>query len=298
MFWILLAICVSFLKALWELIGKKSTDERSKDSIDEYALVFWARAVSTVLLLPLVFFIDLPEFSWSFIGILIISIVWNAITNVTSLKAVKYGELSIVWPLTALTLPFLLFSAYAIAWETTNFYGYIWVLLVFFGTYFLGIENWKKWFLSPIQSIYNSAGARYMVITALIWSITSPLDKLWVLGSWVITWMFLTNLWVSMLLWFYIIFFRKKTDLSSLKTSKGIKKVAAVSCVGATLVFMQMLALKYTLVIYVIAIKRASGIFSILLGYIFYKEKNIRWKLFAVAIMLAWVTLISILGNI
>jgi len=47
-----------------------------------------------------------------------------------------------------------------------------------------------------------------------------------------------------------------------------------------------MLALKYTLVIYVIALKRASGMFSVFLGWIFYKEKNILEKFTAAAIML------------
>jgi len=43
-----------------------------------------------------------------------------------------------------------------------------------------------------------------------------------------------------------------------------------------------MIALKLTLVIYVISIKRASGVFSVILGSIFFKEKNIYSKLIAV----------------
>lgn len=298
MFGILLAVCVSFLKALWELVGKKSIDERSENSIDEYTLVLGARILSSIILFPLLFFIELPEFSWSFFFIFLFAVIWNAIANVTSLKAVKYWELSIIGPLTAFTLPFLLFSAYFIAGEQINIYGYMWVLLIFFWTYFLWVQDGNKGFLTPIMRIYNNTGAKYMLITALIWSITSPLDKLWVHASWVITWMFLSNIWVCILLWLYIKFFRKKTDLSALRQMSGIKRVFAVSLVGGSLVFMQMLALKYTLVIYVIAIKRASGIFSVILGALFYKEKNIAWKLLAVCIMLVWVAIISILWNI
>lgn len=295
---ILLALWVSVLKALWELVGKQSTDLRKKGSIDEYTLVFWSRLISCIVLLPLLFFIEIPDFSLSFFLIFIFAVVWNAIANITSIKAIKYWELSIVGPLTALTLPFLLFSAYFIAGETTNVFGYIWIILIFFWTYFLGIRDWNRWFLAPIKSIASNPWARFMVITALIWSITWPLDKLWVLWSSVISWMFLSNIWVCTLIWLYIFLFRKKTDLSPMMQTAWIKKIATVSLLWWILVFMQMLALKYTLVIYVIAIKRASWIFSVIFWYIFFKEKDIFWKLFAVIIMLVWVVIISILWNI
>gem|GEM_PF-4520492 len=48
-----------------------------------------------------------------------------------------------------------------------------------------------------------------------------------------------------------------------------------------------MFALKYTLVVYVISIKRASGMFSVILGYLFFKEKNILQKLIAASTMFA-----------
>lgn len=299
MVWIYLAIAVSFLKACGELAGKIFTDVKKENSLDEYTLIFWARFFSAIILFPLIFFIEIPSsISWKFICILLISAVLNSIANISALKAVKHGELSIVWPLTALTLPFLLLSSYLINNETLNSYGYIWVIAIFMGTYFLWASELKKGFLKPIQAIYHDAGARYMFLTAVLWSITGPLDKLWVLETWVIWWMFFTNILISIFIFLYIFFIRKSFPFKTIIQSKHYKKIWAITLIGWLWVFLQMLAIKQTLVVYVIAIKRSSWIFSVLLGHIFFKEKNILWKLFAVSIMLVWVALISILWNI
>lgn len=79
---------------------------------------------------------------------------------------------------------------------------------------------------------------------------------------------------------------------------RNIKKIGALSVLWGAWAFIQMLALKYTLVIYVIALKRASWMFSVVLWYLFFHEKNIFLKLFAASIMFAWVLIISIFGNI
>ena len=298
MFWIFLALWVALLKALWELAGKISTNQKDKNSLDEYTLAFWSRFFSLIILFPCLFFIESDFVSWNFIIILIISSILNSITTITALKAVKYGDLSVVWPLTALTIPFLLFSSYFINGESLNIPGYFWVLLIFFGTYFLWASELKNGISKPIVAIYHDPGARYMFLTAILWSISSPLDKIWVLETWAFTWMLCTNILVSIFIWLYIIFVRKSFPIKTIFELEHAKRVGAITLIWWIGVFMQMLALKYTLVIYVIAIKRASGIFSVLLGYISFKEKNILWKLFAVSIMLVWVALISILWNI
>jgi len=298
MIWIILALGVALFKALWELAGKIFTDTKKDNAIDEYSLVFWARFFSFIILLPITFFIDIPDISLSFFVILSISSLLWAIANITAIKAVKYGELSIVWPLTALTIPFLIFTTYIINNETLNLYGYIWVLAIFIGTYFLWVSKMQKWFFAPIVSIYENTGAKYMVFTTILWSITAPLDKLWIENTGVLWWMFLTNLCITFFIASYMICIKKNFSLEKITNKKSIKKSLSITVLGWVWIFLQMLAYTYTLVIYVIAIKRASWIFSVLFWYIFYKEKNITIKLIAAAIMLAWVAIISIFGNI
>lgn len=295
---IALALWVAFLKSLWELAGKSFTDVKKEGALDEYSLAWGTRLFSFVLLLPFIFFIDLSWVTSWFVWILLLSSLINAVTTITALKAVKYGDLSLVSPLTALTIPFLFVSSYFITGEFTNIYGAIWVAIIFIGTYFLNITEIRGWFLAPIRALYENLWARYMLLTALLWSISSPLDKLWVLQVWAIGWMLLTNAVISVLFVWLMMILGKSMNPMFMLEKKNFKKIWALSVLGWLGAFLQMLALKFTLVIYVIALKRASGIFSVFLWYFIYKEKNILQKFLAAAIMLAWVLLISILGNI
>lgn len=295
---IILAIIVAFLKSLGELAWKVFTDEKKKSSLDEYTLAFGARFISIFLLFPLIFFISSFEFSGKILWILLISSFLNSITTVTALKAVKYGELSIVSPLLAVTLPFLIVSSYFITGESLNSYGYIGVWAICIGTYFLQIHTIKNGIFSPILALYHNLWARYMLLTALLWSITGPLDKLWVLEMWALQWMFYTNMLASVFLGLYMYFVRKTFPIKTILQVQHLKKVWVITILWGTWVFLQMLALKYTLVVYVIALKRASWIFSVFLWMLFFKEKHILQRIIAASIMLAWVCIISILWNI
>jgi len=298
MIWIFLALVVAFIKSLWELAWKSFTDIKKNDSLDEYTLAWGTRLFSFILLLPFIFFVDFNNLNIEFIGILLASSLINAVTTITALKAVKYWDLSLVSPLTALTIPFLFVTSYFISGELSNIYGAAWVAIIFVGTYFLNIQEIRWWFLAPIRALIENLWARYMLVTAILWSVSSPLDKLWVLQVGAIWWMLLTNAVISLIFVGIMLVMWKSMNPKSMLTKKNILKIGALSILTWAAAFLQMLALKYTLVIYVIALKRASWIFSVFLGYFMYKEKNIVAKFVAAAIMLAWVLVISILWNI
>lgn len=294
---IILSLIVAFLKSLWEYAGKVFTSPKNKKNIDEYSLAFWGRVMGAILTLPILFFISFRLIEGNFILILILSSILNAIATVTALKAVKHWELSIVWPLTAFTIPFLIFTGYIIWGEIPNMFWLFGVFLIFIWTYFLWISWNQKWFLTPIKAIYWNNWAKYMLVTAIIWSITWPLDKLGIMEYWVFLWMLYINICIAILMFLYFISFRKKT-FSHLTSISSMKKISIMTFLWAGTLLLQMFATKLTLVIYVISIKRASWIFSVLLGYFFFQEKNIAWKIFATSLMLVWVVVITLFGNI
>ncbi len=295
---VILAIIVAFLKSLWELAGKIFTDETKISSMDEYTLSLGTRVLSFIILFPIALYFWLPSISGNMSLILFSSSIFGAIATVTALKSVKYWDLSLVSPLSALTIPFLLLTSYFITKEVPNIYGFIWVSIIFLGTYFLQLHEVKSGFLWPIRAIYDDTWAKYMLITALLWSITAPLDKLWVVELWALNWMFYSNAVIALMLAAYMYLNKKAFSIREIIKPSALKKVWVITVLGGVGIFLQMLALKYTLVIYVIAIKRASGMFSVFLWYVFFGEKDIPQKLFAAAIMLAWVLIISILWNI
>jgi len=295
---IILSFIVAFLKSFSELTGKIFTQEnKEKSHIDEFSLALGGRYFALILLLPVVYFIDFMGLSSSMTWVLIASSALNCIWSITTLKAVKYWDLSLVWPLSSLTIPFLIVTGYIIAWELPNIYGILWVSLIFFWTYFLQIAKSRGWFLWPIKAIFFDAWAKYMIITSLLWSLTTPLDKLWIVEYWVFQWMLYTNIVMCIMITLYALVY-KRDSFSDIQKINNIKKISILTALAWWALIIQMFALKFTLTIYVIAIKRASGIFSVFLWAIFFKEKNIVSKLIAASIMLLWVWVITLLGNI
>ena len=98
--------------------------------------------------------------------------------------------------------------------------------------------------------------------------------------------MFLSNALISVIFFISMLLLKKPLSLKVLFSKSHAKKILSVSILHGSATFIQMLALKFTLVLYVITLKRASGIFSVLLGWIFLKEKHILQKLIAASVML------------
>lgn len=293
-----LSLVVALLKSLSEFTGKLLTKENSqKTHINEFSLALWGRYFALFLLLFVPLFIELRLISYEMLWVLIISSTLNVVGSITTLKAVKYGDLSLVWPLSSLTIPFLIITGLIISGELPNIYGLLWVLLIFFGTYFLQIAKSQGGFFGPIRAIFEDKGAKYMIITSILWSLTTPLDKLWIVEYWVFNWMFYSNIAMSIIITIYALLY-KKESFADITKLKNIKKIGILTTIAWGALIIQMFAIKLTLAVYVISIKRASGIFSVLLWYLFFREKNIIWKLFATLLMLSWVLVITLFGNI
>jgi uncharacterized membrane protein len=295
---ILFSISVALFKALWELAGKLSVDSKTLKNIDEYSLALWVRAFAVIPLMVVFLYQWVYHFESSYISLILIWAVWNAITTVTSLKAVKYGDLSLVWPLSSLTIPFLIFTGFFINGELPNTYGMIGVLCIFIGTYFLWVSGNKKSLLDPLRNIMANTGARFMILTSIIWSITAPIDKLWIQAMWVIPWLLYFNIAISLCIFLYILLYKKNIQLTEITSPSNLKKISITGFLSGAASFLQVLAIKYTLVVYVISIKRSSGIFSVLLGALFFKEKDISTKLIATIIMVIGICFIALWGNI
>lgn len=298
MLWIILSISVALLKALSEFAGKVFMTSDKQDSLDEYSLALGVRSIVIVPVFLICLFQGFNTNIFSSLFIITISWALSATATITAFKALKYWDLSIVGPLGSLTIPFMLITSYFITREVPNIYWVIWVLIIFFGTYFLWVDIQNKGIVKPIKNIFSDIGARYMFITTFIWSLTAPLDKLWTLELGTFHWLLYLNIVTVICLLAYMIITQKKIQLAEIYSYKNIKKVWAMACIMWLWNVIQLLAIKYTLVVYVAAIKRASGVFSVLLWALFFKEKNIKWKLFAVWLMVLWVLFIVLWGNI
>ncbi len=96
----------------------------------------------------------------------------------------------------------------------------------------------------------------------------------------------------------YMYMTKKEISLKLYTQVNYLKKVGILSIVMGGWLLLQMLALKLTLVIYVISLKRTSGMISVLFGWLIFKERDIAKKFFASALMFLGVLVIIFYGNI
>ena len=121
-----------------------------------------------------------------------------------------------------------------------------------------------------------------MLGVAALWSVTSVLDKVCVTRSSPVFYMSAFHLlWVAGILPLLLI--TRRPILPTARREWRLLGLIAFTHVGTLLA--QMIAIQFTLVSYVIAIKRAGMLLSVLIGARFFGEQNLKRRLLGAAVM-------------
>jgi drug/metabolite transporter (DMT)-like permease len=184
---------------------------------------------------------------------------------------------------------FLLFTSPFIVGEFPHTYGVIGVVLTVTGSYLLNINLRTKSFLSPFKALWTNKGTRYMLIVAFMWSISANYDKVALKNSSVIQYTFFLNLFVQAGITLIIL---RKKRFALPKTKDGMVNLLLVGALSAVSTIFHLIGVTLTLVTYIVALKRTSGMMSIILGHYVLKEPNIRERFLGAAIMFLGVAFI------
>jgi len=286
MTWVIFAFLTAIFRSLTDVAGKFSLK-----NIDEYIVAWSLNFFSLPFLIPLLFFIDIPSVSSGFWIALLISGILNVVAVILYMRAIKLSDLSLSIPMITFTPLFLLITSPIIIGEFPNIYGIFGILLIVFGSYILNIKERKKGLLAPFKALIKNKGPKLMLIVAFIWSITSNFDKIGIQNSSAIFWCVSINIFITIIIT-PIIFLQSKNNIKQI--SNNFKPLFTIGFTNAVMILCHMIAISLTLVAYVISIKRASAIISVLLGSIFFKEKNLKSRLLGSLIMIMGVLLITL----
>ncbi len=286
MYWILFSFITAISESLKDVFSKKSLRK-----IDEYIVAWSLRFFSLPFLLPLLFFIDVPSLNQSFYLMLLLSGSLNILATILYMKAIKESDLSSTVPFVAFTPLFLLVISPFVLNEFPGVFGFIGVLLIIFGSYILNIKQSSDGLLKPFKSILKERGPRLMLFVALIWSISSSFDKIGVQNSSPIFWAIAMNSFISIVMFPLVVY---KSSKIFLQLKNNFKKLLPIGIFSSLTLVSQMTAINMTLVTNVISIKRTSSIFSVLFGYLIFREKNIKNRLLGAIIMIAGVVFITL----
>ena len=286
----LLIIIASLLYPAVDVLKKKATKSYTVN------IIFWA--VATFSLPFYVIFLirsGLPEIEPSFWLIISIDVPLLILTNILLIKSEKLAPISSTLPLLSFTPVFLIATSYFFLGELPNTYGIVGILLVVAGAILLKGEELRKGLLNRIKNIFSHKASLYIIIIALIWSFNANFAKMAMQRSSAEFYLFITVLIeaIIMSIWMGV---RHRHHYKKMITGHlPLLISAAIITAVANILFL--IGLEDTFVSYAIAIKRGGLIIgSIVLGAYYFKETNIKYRLFGAAVMLGGIAFILLLN--
>lgn len=284
--WITLSFLTAFFRSLADVFSK-----RGLQRADLYVVSWSIRAFSLPVLLPVLFFIDIPSLDGTFWIALIAGSSLNVLTTILYMKALQDSYLSVTVPMVSFTPVFLLGTSPLMIGEFPDLLGILGVLLVVIGSYTLQVQKARLDPLGPFKALLRDKGPRLMLLNAGIWSITANIDKVGIQHSSPFFWVVLTHTAITIGLLPFL-FYHSSQKVGELRTKFGV--LFPIGLVTSLALICQMAALTMTLVVNVIAIKRVSTVLSVIWGATLFKEKGFIPRLAGVLIMLLGVLLLTL----
>ncbi|MFH0734370.1 MAG: EamA family transporter [bacterium] len=281
--WLIFALLNPLSEAIRSLISKKTSK-----TVDPLIIAWTNYVFPFFVFLPGLFFIEL-KFSLQFWVAVSITAFINLLATIFYNKALAYGDISSVMPMLSFTPLFLLITSPILIGEFPNIYGLLGVLLIVIGSYLLNIKTNKKGFFEPFKSLIKNKGTRYMLFVSFIWSISANFDKISINSSSVYQHLIIINILIFTSLTAFTAY-KKKFNKQNLFENK--KPLMLISSLAVGSFIFHMAALSLTLVAYVIALKRLSGLLSVFFGFYFLKEADIKSRMLGALIMFLGVVLI------
>jgi len=288
MYWLLLSLASGFSVAVKNVITRKLVF-----LTDRQVIIYSKYLFVSLFALLLIFFTGVPEIRPAFYYSIIIASVIDVIAAWCFLNAIASTQLAKTFPLVAFTPIFLLGTSFFILGELPSILGLAGILLIVCGAYLLRAESIKVGFLEPIKLLLKEKGQRYMLVAAFLFSFLAVFFKKAILNSSAFFAFGITQLLSTL---FLTLFFLKKKTLGILfkRTAVNFKLLFAASIVGFLTGLTLFAAFKLGLAAYVVSVKRTSILFTIILGYIFFREDHIIRSLLIGIIMVLGIFLISV----
>jgi len=286
MIWIIYALISAFSYATSDALSKKALSKENP------YLIMWVRLGYCIpFLIPLLIFRKIPELDFVFWLTLLILLPLEITAEILYIYALKISPLSLTIPFLSLTPVFVIFVSFFILGELPDVVGIIGILLIAIGGYTLNIHLTSQGILEPIKAIVQEKGSVYMIIVSFIFSITSTLGKLAILHSNPTFFGAFYFIILALVFTPLAIFKSKEGFVTFFKTSKSY---FLIGFFFALMIISHCLAIQLVEVSYMISVKRSSMIFSVIYGWLIFKEKNIQERFLGSLVMIVGIILITI----
>ncbi|HZX48451.1 MAG TPA: EamA family transporter [Nitrospirota bacterium] len=284
MSWVFYALITALSIATADAISKKALIKSN-----EYVIAWVRQGYSLPFLVIAFFFIDIPPLDSTFWLTLLIAIPLDVTAIILYIKAIRISPLSLTIPFIALSPVFVIITAFVILGELPDISGLIGILLIVTGAYLLNVRATRHGVLGPIMAIRREKGSVLMIIVAGIFSLTSTLGKVAVMHS---SPLFFGAFYPFILTGIFTVIAGLKGQLSGVITRPWI--FLGIGFCMAVMMLTHYVAISLTDVAYMISVKRCSLLFSVIYGWLLFREISISERFIGAVLMIAGVVAITL----
>jgi drug/metabolite transporter (DMT)-like permease len=282
MIWIFLSILAGLGDATtWAFMKRLKDVDNLTGALAKY---FFALPFIAFML----FFFPREEIPLSYWPIMLLNAAGIFSANYFIFKATKKSDISRSLPLITFTPLLLLLTSTIMVNEFPSFLGLAGMLLIVIGAYWLNISKAKESFLEPFKLLIRNKAPRYILIAAIIYSITSNLTKIGVKLTNPGFFSFSSYLIISLFFTPFII-----KNIREVHLKKNIKNLIIIGIANGMMMIAVTVALTQGIVPYVISLKRTNALFTVLYGLFMFKEKGIKNSVIATLLMVIGVIIIG-----
>jgi len=277
--WYFISVLSGFFFASADALSKKESQRTSA------IVLAWVREFYALpFLLPILFFIEIPELKPGFWGAILLCVAIDLITTFLYMKAIQIAPLSLTIPYLGLTPLFLLIVPVIVIGEHLSLIGIIGVILVSLGTYVLQLDRAKYGFLEPWLAIFRNRGSLDMLIVAILYAVTATYGKVAIIKS---SPLFMAIVYFSLLAGIFtlILIIFQHREIPTLFT-RPIQKLG-IGLAMALMAITHFTAIGMIQIAYMISLKRLSLLFAIIYGALLFKEIKIKERLAGGMIIIA-----------
>lgn len=237
--------------------------------------------------------VETPTLDRTFWWAFMFAIPINISAYILYLYAIKISPISLSVPFLAFTPAFMILTGFFILAETITIWGGLGIGLIVLGAYVLHCKKNQAGFFVPFSSFLREKGSWFMLIVAILFAFAAVIGKKAMLHS--------SPLFFS---YFFFLVFNMTVLLGLLLLGKNdwrkiIRHTPRGIWLGSLLMIhisFHGLAISMATAVYMVAIKRSSIVFSVLLSWFILKETDIRYRGFGTLMMFAGMLCITLLG--
>lgn len=238
-------------------------------------------------------FVETPPLDQTFWWTFILSIPINIMAYVLYLNAIKISPISLSVPFLAFTPIFMILTGFWVLGETINLWGGFGTGLIVIGSYILHFKKNQLNFSAPFSAFIHEKGSWYMLIVAVLFAFAAVIGKKAILHSSPLFFSYSFFLVFNILILMGL-FVRGKNNWQKIirNSPKGL-------WLGGLLMIhisFHALAISISTAVYMVAVKRSSILFSVLLSWLLLKERDIHYRGLGTLIMFVGMIFITLLG--